>query len=216
MRALALVALLALAGCGQAEAPDASPRPEGRAGVFGFLPLGGERERTLPPGLFGRPGLIGQRIDPIPGRGRCGIAIAYRVTGAGGAVLSPPARIAEPTARAFDRWMRDVAQPAFDGQIAQVRVAASYACRGRNNRAGARLSEHSFGNAIDISAFVLRDGRTVTLLDGWNGADGAALREMWQGACGIFGTVLGPESDRHHRDHFHFDVAGYRSGAYCR
>jgi hypothetical protein len=56
----------------------------------------------------------------------------------------------------------------------------------------------------------------VTLISGWNGRDGALLRQAWQGACGPFGTVLGPDADRWHRDHFHFDTARYSSGPYCR
>jgi hypothetical protein len=57
----------------------------------------------------------------------------------------------------------------------------------------------------------------LTVLDDWNsGREGRILREAHSSACGTFGTVLGPNSDRFHRDHFHFDVASYRSGAYCR
>ena len=57
----------------------------------------------------------------------------------------------------------------------------------------------------------------MTLLTDWNSADdGAQLRQMWRAACGPFGTVLGPEANRFHRDHFHFDTARYRSGSYCR
>ena len=46
--------------------------------------------------------------------------------------------------------------------------------------------------------------------------DGKALRRMHKEACGVFGTVLGPESDRFHRDHFHFDTKRHGNGAYCR
>jgi len=42
------------------------------------------------------------------------------------------------------------------------------------------------------------------------------LREMHSTACGPFGTVLGPEANRFHRENFHFDTARYRSGRYCR
>lgn len=101
-----------------------------------------------------------------------------------------------------------------NGGLSSMRVAASYACRARNKRPGAKLSEHAKGNAIDISAFVMRDGRTVTLISHWSGGrNGRMLREMWKSACGPFGTVLGPNSDRYH---FHFDVARYRNGPFCR
>jgi hypothetical protein len=79
------------------------------------------------------------------------------------------------------------------------------------------LSEHSFGKAIDIAGIGLKSGREITVLTGWNSSrDSAALRRMWRAACGPFGTVLGPNANRFHRDHFHFDTASYRSGSYCR
>jgi hypothetical protein len=94
---------------------------------------------------------------------------------------------------------------------------ASYACRGRNNNPSARLSEHSFGNAVDIGAVTLADGRQISVLRDWGrSGDGAKLRAMHASACGIFGTVLGPNSNAAHRDHFHFDIARYRSSSYCR
>ncbi|MEM1302950.1 MAG: extensin family protein, partial [Pseudomonadota bacterium] len=63
----------------------------------------------------------------------------------------------------------------------------------------------------------LQDGTEISLLRDWGrGANGTALRQMWQAACGPFGTVLGPEADAFHKDHFHFDTARYRSGSYCR
>ena len=110
---------------------------------------------------------------------------------------------------------------ATDGVVSattSMTVAAHYACRSRNSRRGARLSEHAKGNAIDLSAFTFADGSGVSVLKGWNGApkDREMLRKMHRSACGPYGTVLGPNSDRFHRDHFHFDVAGYRSGPYCR
>jgi len=56
----------------------------------------------------------------------------------------------------------------------------------------------------------------MTVLTDWNGQYARQLRAMWEAACGPFGTVLGPEADRFHADHFHFDTADYRSGSYCR
>ena len=65
--------------------------------------------------------------------------------------------------------------------------------------------------------FHLKDGTVITLLKGWNHPEhGKLLRQMHKRACGPFGTVLGPESDRFHKDHFHFDVARHRGGPYCR
>ncbi len=171
-------------------------------------------------GLCGRSSLRGERIAPVTGAGGCGIPDAVRVTSVRGVTLSRPTRMTCGTARALDDWVRDGLLPTVGrsgGGAVGLQVAAGYACRGRNNRSGAKLSEHARGNAIDISAIRLADGSRISVFDDWNrGTKGRLLRRLWQSACGPFGTVLGPESDRFHRDHFHFDVAAYRSGPYCR
>lgn len=171
-------------------------------------------------GVCGRRALQGRQIAPVTGPGGCGIADAVRITAVGGVTLSRPTRMTCGTARALDDWVRQGLLPTVGrtgGGAVSLQVAAGYSCRTRNSRAGARLSEHSKGNAIDISAVVLANGNRITVLDHWGrGAKGRKLRTLWQRACGPFGTVLGPESDRFHRDHFHFDVAPYRSGPYCR
>ena len=70
---------------------------------------------------------------------------------------------------------------------------------------------------IDISAFILADGTSLSVLGDWNGGNSRLMRQLHASACGPFRTVLGPNSDRHHRDHFHFDVAQHRGGGtYCR
>ncbi|MFC6587279.1 extensin family protein [Sulfitobacter pacificus] len=103
------------------------------------------------------------------------------------------------------------------GGLSSLRVAAHYACRTRNNQKGAKLSEHGKGRAIDISGFRLADGSEVSVLKGWNARRySKAMRRMHKGACGPFGTVLGPKANRFHLDHFHFDTARYRSGSYCK
>ena len=164
-------------------------------------------------------GLVAVKRAPVTGPGGCGVRDAWVVTEAGGVKLSRPAIMTMETARALDRWVRNGAIPAIGrrgGGLEELTVAAHYACRTRNSRAGARLSEHAQGRAIDISSFVLASGERISVLRGWRGADSRVLRRMHRAACGPFGTVLGPDADRHHQDHFHFDVASYRSGPYCR
>mgnify|MGYP001814529342 FL=1 len=166
-----------------------------------------------------RPGLQAEKLGSVSGPGGCGISNAVRVTSAAGVRLSQPATLSPAAALRLDSWLRSHALPTIGqrgGGLVQIRVASHYACRTRNSRRGARLSEHARGRAIDISAFVLADGTTITVLDGWNGSDSRLLRQLHKSACGPFGTVLGPNSDRHHRDHFHFDIADYRNGSYCR
>ncbi|WP_246003759.1 extensin family protein [Histidinibacterium lentulum] len=161
----------------------------------------------------------GETIGQVSGPGRCGIENAVRVRSVSGVRLSTPAMINCPTAVALKNWVERGLKPAVGGAgggPVQMHVMASYSCRGRNNNPNARLSEHSFGNAIDIGAVRLADGREISVLRDWNRAEGRVLRAMHSSACGIFGTVLGPASNAAHRDHFHFDIARYRSNAYCR
>jgi hypothetical protein len=166
------------------------------------------------------PAIQGTVVGRVPGAGACGIERAVRVRSVAGVTLNPRPTLDCRTASALKTWVQRGVLPAVGsegGGAASLRVVSHYACRSRNNQAGARLSEHSFGRAIDIAGIGLRDGSEMTLLTDWNSnTNGAQLRKMWRAACGPFGTVLGPESNRFHRDHFHFDTARYRSGSYCR
>lgn len=171
--------------------------------------------------VCGDPDIQGEAVGFVPGRlNACGIKDAVKVRSVAGVMLSQQAVIDCPTAKALKTWVSKTAQPALrntGGGLKRLQVAAHYACRTRNNKTGAKISEHGKGRAIDISGFYLNDGSHVTVLKGWNARrTSKPMRKMHKGACGPFGTVLGPEADRYHRDHFHFDTARYRSGPYCR
>ena len=90
----------------------------------------------------------------------------------------------------------------------ELKVGASYSCRPTNHVLGARLSEHGHANALDISRFLLSTGQWLAVRDGWHGAphERAFLRAVHAGACREFSTVLGPDADANHRDHFHLDL----------
>ena len=171
-------------------------------------------------GLCGRASLAGERIPPVAGRGACGIADAVRLRAVGGVPLSRAVRLDCVAARALDDWVTKGVVPLVGGRgggVARIEVAAGYACRSRNNQSGARLSEHSFGRAIDVSALRLVNGDMLSVLADWGrGADGRILESLWRAACGPFTTVLGPRADRFHQDHFHLDVARGRTARYCR
>jgi hypothetical protein len=219
----------AVAGLQDGDGIDSSPRPASR-------PDGLERRirataARLTPGqvtqpgtrgtICGTPGLAGERLQPITGRiSGCGIAEPVRLRAVDGIVLTTPATINCEAARALQTWVREGLVPALGrtgGGATTLRVVASYACRTRNSQRGARLSEHARGNAIDIAGIGLANGQELSVLDHWRTeSEGRVLRQLHRAACGPFGTVLGPNSDRFHRDHFHFDVASYRSGTYCR
>ena len=171
--------------------------------------------------LCGVPGLVGEVLKPISGRIRgCGIAEPVRLREVDGIALSTPATVNCGTARALQTWVQRSVVPTVGrtgGGVRSLRVVASYACRTRNNQPGARISEHGRGNAIDIAGIGLADGTELTVLTGWRDRrQGSILQQLHRGACGPFGTVLGPNSDRFHQDHFHFDTASYRSGPFCR
>lgn len=165
--------------------------------------------------------LQGDVVGAVPGRiSGCGIKGAVKLRSVSGVTLSQAALMDCGTAKALKKWVNKGVKPAFGnkgGGIAKLRVAAHYACRTRNNQPGAKISEHGKGRAIDISAFILRDGTTVDVLNGWRSkAWRKPLAKAHKAACGPFGTVLGPKADRFHQDHFHMDTARYRSGGYCR
>ena len=125
-----------------------------------------------------------------------------------------------PLARQFARWARESVQPAadqwFGSGVQRIETFGTYACRPVNGRPGARLSEHAFANAVDVSGFRLANGRLITVQDGWNGEDERVrrfLRQVHQGGCRRFNVGLSPDSDAYHYNHLHFDMG---RGPYCR
>src|SRR5262249_36388711 len=98
--------------------------------------------------------------------------------------------------------------------VVGIKQISAYSCRGMNDDSNARISEHAFGNALDIAAFTLADGRTITVKDGWHGApaEQGFLRDVQGAACTLFTTVLAPGSDAYHHDHMHVDLMRRSSG----
>ncbi|MDE4305323.1 extensin family protein [Phaeobacter gallaeciensis] len=159
---------------------------------------------------------VGSVVGSLPG---CGAKSAVRVSSVAGVQLSKKSVMTCDMANSLNRWVKRDVEKAFGrrNRVVSLRVAAHYSCRTRNNRPGARISEHGKGKAIDISGFTLEDGETITVLEGWQKRrTRRKLRKIWKAACGPFGTVLGPDADRYHKDHFHLDVARHRGGSYCR
>lgn len=208
------VAIATLSGCGFV-------KREQRAPWRGEAELACLSRKLIVPTAFTRP------IEVIDGPGVCGLDHPFRIyaTNDGATGMQPAAKLGCPITAALNDWMMNVVQPSamsrFGVQVAEIKNMASYGCRTRNNRPGAKLSEHAFGNGLDIGGFVLTDGREVKVATDWRrgGPEAQAfLREIHAGACGTFKTVLGPGSDRFHEDHFHLDLARHnaRGTAYCR
>lgn len=150
----------------------------------------------------------------IDGPGACGMDYPFKVSAFNnGAVgLKSKVTLACPIIPRIDTWLDEIVRPAalmyFGVPLLDLK-AGSYSCRPRNNQRGSKLSEHSFGNALDVMAFALADGREVSIVKGWKGdpAEQEFLREVFVGACRYFTTVLGPGSDAFHYDHLHIDLA---------
>ncbi len=210
----------AVAAANRGQGLSQSLRPELRPRKFRRIARERERLRTRG-AVCGDLDIQGEIVGRVRGSKRgCGVENAVRVRSVSGIELSLNAVMDCGTAKALKTWVDNTAKLALarqGGGLKRLRVAAHYACRTRNNQPGGRISEHGKGRAIDISAVRLQDGTLITVRNGWNAANTSKImRRLHFGACGPFGTVLGPDSDRFHRDHFHFDTARYRSGPYCR
>ncbi|WP_336987025.1 extensin family protein [Altererythrobacter aquiaggeris] len=128
------------------------------------------------------------------------------------------ATVSCPVATTFAAWSRygvdRAARQILGSPIERVETMGSYACR---NVAGTgRRSAHSTADAVDVSAFVLKDGRRISLASGWKSPDARErefLRTVHQSACKRFGTVLGPDYNSAHHDHLHLERG---DGTFCR
>ncbi|ABD87732.1 extensin family protein [Rhodopseudomonas palustris] len=143
------------------------------------------------------------RLGPGPGD----------LTGAVGPVaLKPVATLACPIVSALDKWLAEAVQPAaqrwFGVRVVEIKQISAYSCRGMNGNSRAHISEHAFGNALDIAAFTLADGRRISVKDGWKGLpeEQGFLRDVHASACQVFNTVLSPGSNVFHYDHIHVDL----------
>lgn len=213
---------------GTASLPEAVARslhPRARPATLAAVAPAAPRRAEAPiqgRGLCGVRGLAGQELPRITSSTQgCGIAQPVRITSVQGIALSPAATLDCDTARAFDSWVRDALVPQMGnrgGGIDRITIGSHYACRTRNNQPGARISEHGRGRAIDVMGWRLADGESVTVAaDFRRGRHRRALERMYASACGTFRTTLGPNADRFHQDHFHFDLAQHRNGGtYCR
>jgi hypothetical protein len=151
----------------------------------------------------------------LGGPSPCGAVHPFEMSAAAGGrvLIKPPALLRCPMIPQVDQWIVEVVEPAarevYGVSVAEVLLIGSYSCRPINNAFGGNLSEHGHANALDISGFVLADGRRVSVKKGWRGDRQARafLRAVHHGACAQFTTVLGPNYNRLHHNHFHVDLA---------
>ncbi|MCP3464357.1 MULTISPECIES: extensin family protein [unclassified Bradyrhizobium] len=147
--------------------------------------------------------------QPLP---RLGPAQGSPVGAVGPVAVKPTATLACPIVSELDRWFADTVQPSamrwFGQRVVEIKQISAYSCRGMNGNPHAHISEHAFGNALDIAAFTLADGRRISVKDGWRGLpeEQGFLRDVQSGACAHFTTVLAPGSNVYHYDHIHVDL----------
>ncbi|PXA89249.1 extensin [Nostoc sp. 3335mG] len=174
----------------------------------------------------------GVRYTALPARevsAQCGYDDAVRMLGGGSRTIAirPDVGVTCRVATGMALWEWQVVQPAaqkhFGTPVTRIDNFGSYNCRRMYGRDSGAFSEHATANALDIAAFLLADGRRVSVVGDWTagqGQDAAAkaafLRDVRDGACDIFSTVLSPDYNAAHRDHFHFDQAVRGFGGACR
>lgn len=157
-------------------------------------------------------------LEPT-GEGPCARPDRTQLTDYPLAPNSPPATC--PVATAMELWLTKSVAPAareiLGSDIARIEHLGVYSCRRLYGRSEGAWSEHASGNAIDIAGFVFEDGRQISVLRDWDGDEDerAFLRRVRDQACGVFATVLSPDYNAAHADHFHFDQDGRWTGV-CR
>jgi hypothetical protein len=155
-------------------------------------PPGAGESAPLPP--------LGPQRDPL-------------VTAAAGPVeVKPPATLACPIVSALDQWITAAVQPAaehwFRQTVVEIKQISAYSCRGMNGDPNAHISEHAFGNALDVAEFTLADGHKVSVQYGWHGTpeEQGFLHDVQSAACDQFTTVLAPGANVYHYNHIHVDL----------
>lgn len=176
-----------------------------------------KRDRTLCAAAVQSPVIDASAVADMPVDNGCGWTNAVQMTNAGGARVSVDKMTCD-TAAAFAMWMEHEVQPLakehLRSSVKSIQHMGVYACR---NIQGSKAftafrSQHARANAIDVAAFVLGDGRTVSVVKHWHGdsAEAKFLHAIHQRSCRYFRVALGPEYNAAHHNHFHFDRGAFR------
>jgi len=191
--------------------PPPDPRSARRADPSGELPddEAACRWRLTKLGVKFKEG--DERMDPTG----CSIPYPIVIEDLGTDIdLKPQAEMncamAEAAVRFAKGPMSTAAKDVFGTSLESVAHASGYVCRPRNGTH--KLSEHAFGNALDISSFTLSNGTVIAVEPTPPEKNAEFLAKVREAACGPFKTVLGPGSDADHAEHFHIDLAPRRNG----
>jgi hypothetical protein len=229
-----LASALALSACGSLVPSGRGPSSQGSATTASSPPRAAPRVAAGPQSIAPRPedrqcltelGAAGAQFTPIadtyaaPGCNKLGTVQLSALAGDGSFFgISNIGPVQCGTAKAFSDWARfgvdRAAREILGTQLARIETMGSYNCR--TVAGSTRLSAHARAEAIDVSGFVLEDGRRIDLKRDWHGGSPAVrefLRVVHKSACKRFGTVLGPEYNAAHADHFHLEGTGAK---FCR
>jgi hypothetical protein len=193
--------------------PDDAVLPRGRA-TAPFPPQRAYGAPAYQPPQQRAAPSLGSSVGPSLGHSRT----PQMMAAAGPATLNPAATLACPLVSALDHWVSDGVQPAamrwFGAQVVEIKQISAYSCRGMVGSGGSGISEHAFGNAIDVAAFTLADGRRITVQEGWHGTpeEQGFLHDVHLAACDNFTTVLAPGYNAAHYNHIHVDLMRRSSG----
>ena len=166
-------------------------------------------QRLVQPASYMEPG------EAVNGRGTCGMTKPFKVAAVSGGFVEfkPKATLSCPLVANVEAWFHEAIQPAamawYGSPVIEIKQISAYSCRTMNGQPGTPISEHAFGNALDIAAFRFADGREVEFKSGWKGRpeERGFLRAVHAAACERFSTVLAPGSNAFHYDHIHVDLA---------
>jgi len=150
----------------------------------------------------------------------CGVPRGVVVTrGPTGITYSPPLHIDCSLALRLpdiERVIQEEANAGLGSPIVRAGTLGSYACRGVIGRLRGwtgGISEHSFGNAFDLTRFDAKNGKRAAVLKSMRpgeaptSPEGVFLaRVAWRVRREVGVRVLGPNFDASHRDHLHIDA----------
>ena len=164
----------------------------------------------------------GKILSPIK-EADCGLETPLEITSFNNVAVDVPVVLSCGMAISMVDWvqkLQPLAISTMKSRVAVLNVSTSYQCRLRNGSSVGKVSEHGFANALDVLGFELEDGQRISVLKDWKTLElneesdredignkkSQLLKTAGKAACDYFTTVLGPESNSLHADHFHFDL----------
>tara|TARA_R100001244_G_scaffold39766_13_gene36093 strand:+ start:42711 stop:43406 length:696 start_codon:yes stop_codon:yes gene_type:complete len=163
-------------------------------------------------------------LPPVTAGPECGYANGVTLTRDQSQAIAyrPAAKTSCPMAVSLVLWEKQIVDAAarehLGTTVEAITTFGSYSCRRIGGGESGNYSEHATANAIDIVAFRLADGRTVSVAGHWDADDERSrfLKEVRDGGCTLFATILSPDYNEAHADHLHFDQARRGGYQYCR